>query len=401
MEIEKCFKRFLIKEPFYGLFCMSLPRQVTSNVKTLCVAKRGLTCELCINPDFWNAHTDDEQIAMLKHEISHIALQHMFLYNSFDNKDLFNIAADMEVNSYIENLPSTAVTALKMRLPSEQGTKYYYEELLKNFPQVEQDGFDGQAGDGNQNNDDTDNGEGSGNGGSPIDDHSTWKEFENMSDATKQLITNNINRILVETAEQVQKSRGTIPGNLVSIIEKLKEKKPEVFNWKAYFRRLLGSIYDVNIRLTRRKQSKRFEGAAGVQHKKKVSILVAVDTSGSVSNKELSEFFNEIEYIYKAGARITILECDTCINSVTEYDGKTIPEIKGRGGTEFDPVIEWYIKHKKEYASLVYFTDGYCSLPQKHPSDVIWIITSNGCEQDYPGKTVYIPKENSDIDKVH
>jgi predicted metal-dependent peptidase len=149
----------------------------------------------------------------------------------------------------------------------------------------------------------------------------------------------------------------------------------------------------VNIKSTRRKQSKRFEGAAGIQHRKKVSILVAVDTSGSVSSKELQDFFSEIEYIYKAGARITILECDTRINKVVEYDGKHIPEIVGRGGTDFNPPVEWYIKHKKDYASLIYFTDGECSLPKKNPSGMVWVITSNGYRQEYPGKTIYIPQE--------
>ena len=35
MEIEKAFKRLLIKSPFYGLFCLSLPKRVTTSVPTL------------------------------------------------------------------------------------------------------------------------------------------------------------------------------------------------------------------------------------------------------------------------------------------------------------------------------------------------------------------------------
>jgi predicted metal-dependent peptidase len=157
---------------------------------------------------------------------------------------------------------------------------------------------------------------------------------------------------------------------------------------------MLGSIYDVNIKSTRRKQSKRFEGSAGIQHKKKVSILVAIDTSASVSTKELRDFFSEIEYIYKAGARVTILQCDARINSIKEFDGKNIPEIKGSGGTDFNPPVDYYLKHKKEYASLIYFTDGEAPLPEKHPSGMVWVITSNGFHQDFPGKTIYIPKDN-------
>jgi predicted metal-dependent peptidase len=226
-----------------------------------------------------------------------------------------------------------------------------------------------------------------------FDDHSTWDGFDDIPEATKQLMQNNINTILKNTAEQVEKMHGTIPGEFSELIEKLRQKKPEVFNWKAYFRRLLGSIYDVNIRSTRRKESKRFSEAAGIQHKKKVSILVAIDTSGSVSQKELQEFFSEIDYAYKAGARITILQCDTQINAIEEYDGKNIPEIKGRGGTDFNPPVDYYVKHKKEYASLIYFTDGEAPLPTKHPQGMVWVISSVGYHQDFPGKTIYIPKE--------
>lgn len=296
---------------------------------------------------------------------------------------------------------------------NEQGSKYYYEQLSKqqNQQNQQQQQQNSQGGSGQQSQQDNQSGsnsqenkedkdnensqypENTPQGKKPIDDHDTWKTFQEMPDAAKQLMQNNVNSLIKRVAEQVEKQCGTVPAEFREIVEKLREKKPEIFNWKAYFRRMLGSIYDVNIKSTRRKESKRFEGSAGIQHKKKVSILVAVDTSGSVSTKELQDFFSEIEYIYKAGARVTILECDTRINKVVEYDGKHIPEVVGRGGTLFDPPVNYYIKHKKEYASLIYFTDGECSLPRKHPSGMVWVITSNGMHQDFPGKTIYIPKE--------
>ena len=426
MEVEKAFKRLLIKEPFYGLFCLSLPKTITESIPTMCVQKKGINFELCINPNFWQELSDDEQIALLKHELSHIALQHMFIYESFADAKLFNICADMEVNSYIENLPKDGVFAADFQLPNGKGTKFYYEALTKTQPPQQQQNKDkdkpcngGQGGNNNQNNQNNQDKkeEQKGNKGNkekdkeeekkessypsytpqdkkPLDSHDTWKSFRDMPEATQQLMKNNINTILRNTAEQVEKMRGTIPGEFTELINKLREKKPEIFNWKHYFRRLLGSIYDVNIKTTRRKVSKRFEDAAGIQHKKKVSILVAIDTSGSVSTKELQDFFSEIEYIYKAGARVTIVECDSRINKIVEYDGKHIPEIKGRGGTDFNPPVEYYIKNKKEYASLIYFTDGECSLPRHAPSGMVWVITSTGYHQDYPGKTIYIPKDH-------
>ena len=407
MEIEKAFKRLLIKSPFYGLFCLSLPKTVTTSIPTLCVRKRGINVELCINPEFWEKFTDDEQIALLTHELSHIALQHMFMQDSFSDPRLFNISADMEVNSYIENLPKEGVRASDAGLPNGKGTKFYYEALSQKSQQQQQQ-QQSQESQQDQQNGDPSNGNTDGDsqeqdnqypkevpqGKKSLDSHDEWKSFKEIPEATKQLIQNNVKSLLKSTADQVEKQCGTIPSELCQIIEKLREKKPEIFNWKAYFRRMLGSIYDVNIKSTRRKQSKRFEGAAGIQHKKKVSILVAVDTSGSVSTKELQDFFSEIEYIYKAGARVTIIECDARINNIVEYDGKHIPEVVGRGGTDFNPPVNYYIKHKKEYASLIYFTDGECYLPDKHPSGMVWVITSNGMHQDFPGKTIYIPKEH-------
>ena len=185
--------------------------------------------------------------------------------------------------------------------------------------------------------------------------------------------------------------RGTIPAELQEIVNELLKPKPRIFDWKAYFRRMLGSIYDINIKKTRRKESVRFPGSAGIKHKKKVSILVAVDTSGSVSNEELEDFFSEITYIYKVGTRITILECDARISANYEYTGKWNGKVHGRGGTDFQPVIDYYRNNKKDYASLIYFTDGECCIPENVPMDTIWVITSEGDHnKEYPGRTLFI-----------
>jgi predicted metal-dependent peptidase len=112
-------------------------------VSTLAVSKNGINCQLNINPDFWETLSDDEQLALLQHELSHIALQHIFLHDSFANTKIFNIAADAEVNSYIENLPKSACTAkwigesIGKTLENGLGTKKYYEEI-QNFMNKQQ-----------------------------------------------------------------------------------------------------------------------------------------------------------------------------------------------------------------------------------------------------------------------
>ena len=389
MKIEKAYKKMLIENPFYGLFLLGLSKVIDRSVETACVRKRGINCELVINPDYWETQDDTQQLNLLCHEVYHIVFQHMFLWDSFPNKDILGLATDCEVNSYLRNLDNSWVVPSIWNLPKKQGTKFYYEEILKQDPpqQQQQQSNGGGSGDSQDNKD-----------GMPQtkDDHTQWgKDFQECSDAEKQLIQNQINQQIKTAAEQTIKMRGTIPSEMQEIVDELFKPKPRIFDWKSYFRRMLGSIYDINIKKTRRKESIRFPDSAGIKHKKKVSILVAVDTSGSVNDDELRDFFSEITYIYKTGARITILECDAKITANYEYTGKWTGKIHGRGGTDFQPVIDYYRKNMKDYAALVYFTDGECSIPDNVPRDTIWVITSEGDHtKTYPGRTLFIPSKN-------
>ena len=384
MKIEKAYKKLLIENPFYGLFLLGLSKVIDKSVETACVRKRGINCELVINPEYWETLDDIQQLNLIQHEIYHIVFQHMFMTPFFKNHEILNVAADCEVNSYLQNLDDTWIVPSMFNAESKLGTKVYYDIIMNQTPPPPPQGGGG----------------GNGSNGLPDtkDDHSSWdKEFKECSDAEKQLIQNQINSQIKTAAEQTMKMRGTIPAEMKAIVDELFKPKPRVFDWKAYFRRMLGSIYDINIKKTRRKESIRFPGAAGIKHKKKVSILVAVDTSGSVNDEELKDFFSEITYIYKAGARITILECDAAISANYEYTGKWTGKVHGRGGTDFQPVIDYYRKNIKDYAALVYFTDGECSIPNNVPRDTIWVITSAGDhKKEYPGRTLFIPSKEED-----
>ena len=384
MKLEKAYKKLLIENPFYGLFLLGLSKVIDKSVETACVRKRGINCELVINPEYWETLDDIQQLNLIQHEIYHIVFQHMFMTPFFKDHEVLNVAADCEVNSYLQNLDDTWIVPSMFNAESKLGTKVYYDIIMSQTPPPPP-----QGGGGSNNSN-----------GLPDtkDDHSSWdKEFQECSDAEKQLIQNQINSQIKTAAEQTMKMRGTIPAEMQAIVDELFKPKPRVFDWKAYFRRMLGSIYDINIKKTRRKESIRFPGAAGIKHKKKVSILVAVDTSGSVNDEELKDFFSEITYIYKVGARITILECDAEISANYEYTGKWTGKVHGRGGTDFQPVIDYYRKNIKDYAALVYFTDGECSIPDNVPRDTIWVITSAGDhKKEYPGRILFIPSKDKD-----
>ena len=176
----------------------------------------------------------------------------------------------------------------------------------------------------------------------------------------------------------------------MDIIDELFKVKERLFNWKAYFRRYLGSIIDVEIKKSRKKESVRFPDAAGIKHRRKSKVFVIVDTSGSISHTDLGDFFSEIHHVYKAGAVIDVCEIDTKINRIYPFNGKWDMKASGRGGTILDDAINYFNEHRRDYTSCVIFTDGYCNVDFKIYGDSMWIIASGGSKQKYPGKTIYI-----------
>jgi len=82
----------------------------------------------------------------------------------------------------------------------------------------------------------------------------------------------------------------------------------------------------------RRKENRRYDENPGLKIKMKQHMLLAIDTSGSVSDSELKEFMGEIHHIYKTGVDITMIQCDTSIRSIEPYKGNNEIKVQGRGG---------------------------------------------------------------------
>ena len=113
-----------------------------------------------------------------------------------------------------------------------------------------------------------------------------------------------------------------------------------------------------------------------------VDVVVAVDTSGSIKEKEINEFISEIDAIKgQIRARITLLPCDAAINEgapwhYEPWEEFRMPEkISGGGGTDFRPVFEWVDREGIQPELLIYFTDAEGPFPEAPPSyPVVWLI---------------------------
>lgn len=376
MTVQKALKELLIVSPFYGIFLLSLRKEIVNgnhSVKTAAVGPNGLNFTLYVNEDFWKKLTDKEQLAVLTHECSHLCFFHLTEHFKASNHTLMNIAMDASINQYIQNLPADCVTVESLskqcgkNLELKRGAWYYYNELLEyvNKNPKFMDQFNN------------------------IDSHDMWPG-EEMGEAERTLYDNQIKSRLKETAEQIVKQAGKVPGELSSILEAIKNKPP-VFNWKRYFRRLIGNSITSEIQLTRMRPSKRFPDARGIRMKRKPNIMVAVDTSGSISQDDLKDFFSEIHHIWKTGVNVTVVEFDTKIQNIFEYKGQQNIKVHGRGGTDATSAIEYYKQHH-DFSSCIIFTDGYLST-FKLPicQSLIWVITKDGNKTKYPGQVIYIP----------
>ena len=118
--------------------------------------------------------------------------------------------------------------------------------------------------------------------------------------------------------------------------------------------------------------------------------MVAFDTSGSVSDKKLTAFHAELNGMIDL-VKTDIIFFDTqCYDKPVEYNKKSNKlEIKGRGGTDFHPVIA--MADELRYDGLIIFTDGYAPIPPKPKTRVMWCLTAEDDVHNFPyGKTVVI-----------
>lgn len=382
--LSKISKELMLREPYYGFFLIMLNKMWRKDLPTAGVSKNGINYQLAINEEFWTSLSEKHQMGLLKHELLHIAFGHLVSFGSFRNKKLANVAMDMEINQYIDPdyLPTGGIDINNyedLDLDIKAGCRYYYDKLQQLKDEKDKNGTCGNE-EMDKLLDNIDNGD--------VPDHSTWEEFDDLSEAEKKLIEKQIQKVLSDAKEQTIKKRGNIPGEIegVIIIEEIVKPK---FDWRSYVRRFSGTSTKVFTKKIRRKENRRYDENPGLKIKMKQHMLLAIDTSGSVSDTELTEFMNEIHHIYKAGVDITIVQCDTSINSIEEYKGKNELNVKGRGGTEFDPVLDYYNANQKKYTSLVYFTDGECYTSVKPKGRVLWVLSErSSMNEDLPGHVI-------------
>jgi len=206
----------------------------------------------------------------------------------------------------------------------------------------------------------------------------------------------------IEIAE-ASNNWGSIPGKLQGII---KASMKVDMDYRKMLSQFKTSVISSKRRLTRMRPNRRFGfNAMGSRYELSTNLLIAVDVSGSVTDKSLQFFFSVINRLFKYGVeKLDVLQFDAKIQSEPEPLKKACKtvQIMGRGGTNFQPAADYYCAHT-EYDGLIYFTDGYAPPPKfntKRPIDVLWVLCGKSSYEENAkwikklkrNRVTYIPK---------
>jgi predicted metal-dependent peptidase len=192
----------------------------------------------------------------------------------------------------------------------------------------------------------------------------------------------------IARAAAAAKAQGKLPGSLQRKVDQILE--PQV-DWREHVRMLMtgkiGSRSETWDRPNRRRLALNplviIPGRRGFGAD---TVAVAIDTSGSIGERELNAFFSEVGGVLAdvRPKRVVLIHCDAAINRVDEAN--TLDELNdirakgacGGGGTSFIPVFDYIEKEHLKPEALIYITDMYGSFPDKAPAyPVIWCKTTD------------------------
>jgi predicted metal-dependent peptidase len=354
------------------------------------------------NPSFIETLTPAQVQGLLVHEIMHPAFGH--LWRLPRDKD-GNEAGDYAINAFIDNYNRSG-TSRKLELPPNALLDHKYDEssveqILTEIRQQKQKQqpppSGGGGGNGKSKSDGSDQGDGGGTGWGDFEDPTASGDGEN--DMDEQDMQKEWERRVVQAATADKMQRGTLPGCIQALIDSIVDHKVP---WQQLLERFIDQTSATDY--SWRKPDRRFLPddiiIPDLHDETLGEIVIAIDTSGSIYGvpQVLSSFEAEINALILRckPEKVTIIHCDADIQHV-EYlgSGETFNlKPKGGGGTRFEPVGEYILKHNINPRVCIYLTDLYGSFPSTPwPFPTIWAVYQNETGEAPFGETIHIPKE--------
>ncbi len=347
-----------------------------TDIQTAALVYSGGRFFIRLVEDFYSKTlTDDERVAVLKHEISHFVNKHFSRRNGRDPM-VFNIAGDMAINQTIAHMPEGGIT-LPKGWKSNEPLEYYHDKLMKKIKETDTGGAIGKLKLPGQFDSVMDAPDGED------------VEAEGMAD---EVIRETV-KAQLDAGISADKLRGLHAGALEQYIEEL--AKPPMIDWKHALTRFAATLADQISRLTLKRPDRRQLAPWGKKREYLPKLIVCVDTSGSVSDEMLALFFSQINLLSRRLDEIAVIIADARVQEHFKYRRGMEEKLRsmgiGRGGTDFEPAVVYINQNLRDYDGAVYLTDGWCPEPSSRCKvPMIWVVTENN---DFPGRPKIMAKD--------
>ena len=351
--------RLRMRSPFLATLALFARVRLSREIETAATDERTVF----INPDYFQMLPALEQDELILHRVLHAALLHVTRRGERD-PEIWNLAGDIVVNGIIAGiagmaLPTDAVRETRLEHLSVEEV---YEVLLHEPERplgVELDLLEPPDGWGQA--------EGGSSEGSIATSRNARLEAY-WRDAHQHA-----------TVVALAVAQGTRPAGLTRELEML---NPARLDWRAHLWRYLAQTptdfqgYD-----------RRFIGRGlylDALEGETLRVRVAVDTSGSVDDRQVQTLLSEVQGILRAYPHV---HCDLYYADAQVYGpfpltaDSPIPPPIGGGGTDFRPffaaVTQRYTPHERTIC--MYLTDGFGDFPAEPPDlSVLWVVTAGG-----------------------
>ena len=334
------------------------------------------------------------------HEVLHCVYDHFGRRGERDHQ-LFNIANDYCVNAdLIKHRVGEKITTVPCLhnpkydgMSSEEIYDILYEkaeklDIGKLLDQMIDEHLDGEG-------DEEQDGEGDG-------DEKEGKGRPKLTAEERQQIKDEIKEAMLAAAATVD-GAGNLPAGVKRLIQELTEPQ---MNWRELLRMQLESTIKSDYTWMRASRKGWHMDAVmpGMKVDPMIDIAVALDASGSISEKMLKDFLGEIQGIMDSfpAYRIHVFTFDTEAYNPAQYDSDNLDdicdyEVKGGGGTDFDAIYNYLKAEEIEPKRLVVFTDGYPfgSWGDENYADTVWILHGTTTIEPPWGQYAYYDEEKA------
>jgi predicted metal-dependent peptidase len=367
--------RLLLNHPFFGNLATRL---IIRDATEWCPTAATDGKHLYYNKNFLGAFDDPELDFIIAHEVLHCVYDHMERKGS-RQADYWNMAGDFVINrdlkdQHIGKMPKVGLFDEKYR---ENYTDEIYDDLFAKKKKVQKT-LDMHI---DQLMKEIDKQTEKGAGGKDKDGKDNQTGPVPISKEDRELLKDEIKNAVIQ-ASQVA-GAGNTPQGVARLIKELTEPK---MDWRTMLDQQITSV--IKNDFTWMKPSRKGWDVdailPGLKNDTTIDVCVAIDTSGSISNKQLKTFLSEVQGIMSQYTDYKIhLWCfDTKVHNPKVFTADkelTDYKISGYGGTDFMANWKFMKEENIEPKKLIVFTDGYPfgSWGDENYCDTLWIIHSH------------------------